>query len=428
MQHELLKRIILEQHEVIRRTKIVPRTISLSSEINQVLTGIRRAGKSTLLYSLVKQLVANGVDWSRIIYINFEDERLAEMTAADLNDILTVQSEMSAQKGFFFFDEIQNVPGWEKFARRMADRHESVQITGSNAKMHSRDIQTTLGGRYLEIQVWPYSFEEYLNAIGTPHGDTELIETVAYGRVRAGCNTYLEEGGFPESLRYPSKRDYISGVYQKILLGDIIVRNEIRNSNAVALLVKKIAETVMHDVSYAKLYGSLKAIGIKISKDSVIDYVSCITDSFLLFKIYNHFSPFSERESTPKYYFADNGLLNLFITDKKSALLENAVAVWLKRHYGDELCYIKSAATGLDIDFYIPSEHAAIQVCLQLNDQSSDREIDNLINASACMPDLTRLILITADEVSSNHPDCSRIEMMPIDIFMLNGLEQPKAL
>ncbi len=428
MQHELLKRIILEQHEVIRRTEIIPRTISLFSEINQVLTGVRRAGKSTLLYSLVKQLVANGVDWNRIIYINFEDERLAEMTAADLNDILAVQSEMSAQKGFFFFDEIQNIPGWEKFARRMADRHESVQITGSNAKMLSRDIQTTLGGRYLEVQVWPYSFEEYLTAIGTPHGETELIETVAHGRVRAGCNTYLEEGGFPESLRYPSKRDYISGVYQKILLGDIIVRNEIRNSNAVALLVKKIAETVMHDVSYAKLYGSLKAIGIKISKDSVIDYVSCITDSFLLFKIYNHFSPFSERESTPKYYFADNGLLNLFITDKKSALLENAAAVWLKRHYGDELCYIKSAATGLDIDFYIPSEHAAIQVCLQLNDQSSDREIDNLIHASACMPDLTRLILITTDEASSNRPDCSRIEIIPIDIFMLNGLGQSKAL
>ena len=422
MQHDLLKRIILEQHEVIRRTEIIPRTTVLSTDINQVLTGIRRAGKSTLLYRMVQQLVANGIDWNRIIYINFEDERLAEMTAADLNDILAVQSEMSNQKGYFFFDELQNVPGWEKFARRMADRHESVQITGSNAKMLSREIQSTLGGRYLEIQVWPYSFEEYLNAVGTPHGETELIETVAHGRVRAGCNTYLEEGGFPESLRYPSKRDYISGVYQKILLGDVVVRNELRNSNAVALLIKKIAETVMHDVSYAKLYGSLKAIGIKISKDSVIDYVSCIGDSFLLFKIYNHYSSFSERESTPKYYFADNGLLNLFLTDKRSALLENAVAIWLKQHYGDEVYYIKSSVTGLDIDFYIPSEHTAIQVCLQLNDQSSGREIDNLIKASACMPDLNRLIVVTSDETALKHPDRSGVEVLPIDVFMLKGL------
>ena len=422
MQHDLLKRIILEQHEVIRRTEIIPRTTVLSTEINQVLTGVRRAGKSTLLYRLVQQLVASGIDWNRIIYINFEDERLAEMTAADLNDILAVQSEMSNQKGYFFFDEIQNVPGWEKFARRMADRHESVQITGSNAKMLSREIQSTLGGRYLEIQVWPYSFEEYLRAVGTPHGETELIETVAHGRVRAGCNTYLEEGGLPESLRYPSKRDYISGVYQKILLGDIVVRNELRNSNAVALLIKKIAETVMHDVSYAKLYGSLKAIGIKISKDSVIDYVNCIEASFLLFKIYNHYSSFSERESTPKYYFADNGLLNLFLTDKRSSMLENAVAIWLKQHYGNEVCYIKSAATGLDVDFYIPSEHTAIQVCLQLNDQSSGREIDNLIKASAYIPDLNRLIIITYDETALRHPDRSRVEVLPIDVFLLKGL------
>ena len=152
VQHDLLKRIILEQHEVIRRTEIVPRLIPLSSDISQVLTGIRRAGKSTLLYSLVKRLVTDGIGWNRIIYINFEDERLTEMTAADLNDILAVQSEMSDQKGYFFFDEIQNIPGWEKFARRMADRHEFVQITGSNAKMLSREMQSTLGGRYLEIQ------------------------------------------------------------------------------------------------------------------------------------------------------------------------------------------------------------------------------------------------------------------------------------
>ena len=126
------------------------------------------------------------------------------------------------------------------------------------------------------------------------------ISQPSHGRIRAGCKSWLEEGGFPESLRYPVKRDYISSVYQKILLGDIVARNSIRNRNAVALLVKKIAETVMHDVSYAKLYGSLKAIGIKISKDSIIDYVDCIVDAFILFKVYNHFSAFAERETTPQ--------------------------------------------------------------------------------------------------------------------------------
>ena len=422
MQHDLLKRIILEQHEVIRRTEIVPRTISISPEINQAVTGIRRAGKSTLLYSLVKQLVASGVEWRRIIYVNFEDERLVEMTAADLNDILAVQSEMSDQRGYFFFDEMQNIPGWEKFARRMADRHESVQITGSNAKMLSREIGSTLGGRYLEKHIWPYSFEEYLRAIGTPFGEAELIETVTRGRIQAGCAAYLEEGGLPESLRYPSKRDYLSSVYQKILLGDIVTRNNLRNSNAVALLVKKIAETVMRDVSYANLYGNLKAIGVRISKDTIIEYVNYIVDSYLVFKLYNHFSAFAERETTPKYYFADNGILNLFLADKKSALLENAVAVWLRAHYGEEVCYLKSSTTGLDIDFYIPSEHTAIQVCLQVNDQSAGREIGNLLKASATMSDVRRLIIITSEGTPSRLPDHSEIELIPVDVFLLKGL------
>ena len=422
MQHDLLKNVILDQHEVIRRTDIVPRSLTLLPQANQVLTGLRRAGKSTLLYDMVKQLVAGGVDWNRIIYINFEDERLAEMTAADLNDILSVQSELSTERGYFFFDEIQNVPGWEKFARRMADRHESVQITGSNASMLSREIQSTLGGRYLEKHVWPYSFSECLNATGTPHGETEQMETIAHGRILAACNAYLQDGGFPEALRYPNKREYVSSVYQKILLGDIVARNGLRNSNAMALLVKKIAETVMNEVSYAKLYGSLKAIGIRTSKDSIIDYIGYITDAYLLFRVYNYFSAFAKRETTPKYYFADNGLLNLFLTDKKTALLENAVAIWLRQHYGEEVFYLKSSVTGLDIDFYLPSEHTAIQVCLQLNDQSAGREIDNLLRASAAMPDIKRLVIITAEGKPGRHPLHEEIELIPIDVFLLKGL------
>ncbi len=179
----------------------------------------------------------------------------------------------------------------------------------------------------------------------------------------------------------------------------------------------------MHDVSYAKLYGSLKAIGVRISKDTIIDYVDDIMDAYLVFKIYNHFSAFAERETTPKYYFADNGLLNLFLADKKSALLENAVAIWLKRCYGDEVCYIKSAVTGIDIDFYIPSEHAAVQVCLHLNDQSADREINNLLKGSESMPELHRLIVVTSDGNPSRHPAHTRIELIPVDVFLLKGLD-----
>lgn len=110
------------------------------------MTGLRRAGKSTLLYKVARDLVASGIGWERIIYINFEDERLAEFEMGDFNDILLVQSELSRELGFFFFDEVQNVAGWEKFARRLADAGKRVYITGSNAKMLSGEVATTLGG------------------------------------------------------------------------------------------------------------------------------------------------------------------------------------------------------------------------------------------------------------------------------------------
>ena len=147
MNHALLKSVIYDQHEFIRDFQIMPRNYEFEENGNYVLVGLRRAGKSTLLYKIVLDLVASGVDWEQIVYINFEDERLSEFTVADFNDLLSVQSELSNKKGYFFLDEVQNITGWEKFARRMADAKEHIYITGSNAKMLSREIETTLGGR-----------------------------------------------------------------------------------------------------------------------------------------------------------------------------------------------------------------------------------------------------------------------------------------
>ena len=148
MDKELLKTIITDQHEIIRNAEIVDREYIFEPNANYVLTGLRRAGKSTLLYKIARNLVESGISWNRIIYINFEDERLSEFKLTDFNDIVSVQAELSDEKGFFFFDEIQIINGWEKFARRLADAKERVYITGSNAKMLSREIETTLGGRF----------------------------------------------------------------------------------------------------------------------------------------------------------------------------------------------------------------------------------------------------------------------------------------
>ncbi len=420
MNHSILKKIITDQHQTIKNSRIVRRPYAFEKNGNYVLTGLRRAGKSMLLYSIVQDLIADGAGWDQIIYINFEDERLAEFTLADFNDIVAVQSEMSDQKGFYFFDEIQNIQGWEKFARRMADNNERVYITGSNAKMLSREIETTLGGRYLEKYVTPYSFAEYLTAREIPYQPQDLIGTKSRGRIDAAFLNYLEEGGLPESLLFVSKREYISTVLQKIVLGDIIARKNLKNDYALRLLVKKIAETVRNEVSYSKLHGALKGTGLSIGKDTVIDYVSYTMEAYLLFTIQNFFSAFSDRESTPKYYFVDNGLLNLFLYDKNSILLENVVATELRRRYGERVFFAKSAATGIDVDFYLPDQGTAIQTCVDMNDASFDRETQNLIRLKKSMPQVQKMMILTLENEELLDIDHCSIQVRKAAEFLLS--------
>jgi hypothetical protein len=422
MNHSLLKKVITDQHQVIRESRICRRPYSFEKNGNYVLTGIRRAGKSTLLYGIVQDLIADGISWEQIIYINFEDERLAEFTREDFNDIIAVQSEMSDRKGYFFFDEVQNIQGWEKFARRMADSKERVYITGSNAKMLSKEIETTLGGRFLEKYVTPYSFEEYLTAREIPHQSSDLIATKARGRIESAFQCYLEEGGLPESLIYTSKREYLSTVLQKIILGDIASRNNLKNDYTLRMLIKKIAETICNEISYSKLHGTLKGIGLSTGKDTVIDYITYAKEAYLLFTVQNGFSAFSERESTPKYYFEDNGLLNLFLFDKSSILLENMVASALHRKYGDQFYFMKSSRTGTDVDFYVPERSAAIQVCVDINDSSFGRETGNLIKLRNSYPNVQELITVTMEESSELKVSGTTIRVIPAADFLLSWL------
>ena len=422
MNHEVLKQVILDQHEIIRNSEIVPRNdYSFEPHANYVLTGLRRSGKSTLLYHKVQQMVENGVRWEQIIYVNFEDERLAGFTTADFNDIVAVQNEMSDLPGYFFFDEIQNVPLWEKFARRMADAKEHVCITGSNAKMLSHEIETTLGGRYLTKQVRPYSFPEYLTARSIAHAEKDRLTTKTHARIVSALRDFLREGGLPESLRYINKREYNSSVFQKVLLGDIITRHGIRNEYAAKMLIKKIAETVKDEMSFSRLHGTLTGIGVKISKDSVIDYLQYAEEAYLLFPVRNWFFKFSDRESTPKYYFSDNGLLNLFLINQEGILLENLTAVELNRLFGEEVYYLKSEKTGVDVDFFVPEHGMAIQVCTDLNSTTSDREIGNLIRLAKRMKDVQRLMVVSGDpEKKTLALDHCEIEIVPAEQFYLS--------
>jgi len=419
MNHNILKQIIFDNHRVIKEAEIVPREISFENGVNYILAGLRRSGKSTQLYRIVRELVKHEVDWNRIIYINFEDERLSEFSIEDFNDILMVQSELSEENGYFFFDEIQNISGWEKFARRMADSGQRVCITGSNANMLSREMEKVLGGRYISKKIEPYNFREYLLARGLEFEEKNFWDTRETGKIRRMCREYLTDGGLPESLKFGLKREYISSVYNKILLGDIISRNNIRNEHAMRLLVKKLAETVTDSISYTKLYGILRAIPVSISKDSVIDYISYAKDAYLIFSIKNFYGRFAEKESIPKYYFSDNGILNLFLTDRDSSLLENLVALRLQQRYKDEVYFLKDAKKGIDVDFYTPEDGVVIQASYSLSESSIGREIGNLVKATRSIRDVKRCRIVTMEEEGNVEKDGVTIEVLPLYRFLL---------
>lgn len=419
MNHDTLKRVIFDQHQIIREAVIVPRRYHLDPQANYVVTGLRRAGKSTLLYGIARRLVESGVAWSRIIYINFEDERLADFSVSDFEDITQVQAELCDERGFYFFDELQNIPGWEKFARRMADAGERVYITGSNATMLSSQIASTLGGRYFIRHVTPYRFDEYLDAQGQPHDEAALFTSKEIGRIARHFDGFYRNGGFPESLRYESPRAYVEGVYQKVLLGDIALRNQVRSPDALRVLMKKAAETVRSDVSYSSLYNTLKSIGYGISKDTLIAYLGYAKQAYLIFDIKNAVTKFVERESNPKYYFSDNGLLSLFLVDRDTALLENEVAVALRDAYGDDLHYLKSNKHGIDIDFYLPDAKCAVQVAYSITGPARRREIENLVKLYRLDAEVERLFIVTKSEEETIEEDGCVIEVLPAWKFLL---------
>ena len=402
MNHTLLKSVIYDQHEFIRNFQIVPRNYEFEENGNYVLVGLRRAGKSTLLYKIVLDLVASGVDWDQIIYINFEDERLSEFTVADFNDILSVQSELSDKKGYFFLDEVQNIDGWEKFARRMADSKEHIYITGSNARMLSREIETTLGGRFFAKHITPYTFGEYLTACEIPHNEPAMLGTKTNGKIRAACAQYLQYG-----------------VYQKVLLGDIITRNKIRNDYAVKILVKKIAESVRNEISYSKLQKTLHAVNVSLAKDTIADYIRYAEDAYLLFHLQNYYANLIEKESYPKFYFSDNGILSLFLDRKESVQLENMVAVALARAYPDDVYYLKSAKTNIDIDFYVPSVCLAVQAAYSIEGEARAREVGNLKKLAKNSQEGTRFIIVTYEEEETIQEDGVTIDVMPLYKFLL---------
>ena len=393
----IIKEILLESRKDVEQQQLVHREFVFEEFANYVLIGVRRAGKSFLLYQRMQELLRAGVTWDEMLYINFEDERLVGMTASDLNLLLEVHGMMSDKRPTLFLDEIQTIEGWEKFARRLADQKYRVYITGSNAKMLSSDVATTLGGRYVVTHVMPYSFKEFLTANGIGYSDEEMSTTAGRAAVQRLFADYFHFGGFPEGALLKAKRDYLSSVYQKIYLGDIAARNNIENKFALRILFKKIAESVKQPISFTRLANIVASTGAKLSKPTLINYIEYSRDAFLLYPIRNIADSLTERETNPKYYFVDNGIISLLAMDVETSLLENLVATELIRRYGvDDRVFFYNKDK--EVDFYLPDEATAIQVSYnpQQNEETWKRETEPLLKISKVL-DCKKLLLLTYD-------------------------------
>ena len=415
MDKQQLKQILTDNQKEVERYEVEPRNLRLDDFPCRVLVGARRSGKSYMLYHRIQQLLAEGHKWDEMLYLNFEDERLDDFSTEDFNRLLECHQEMYGKRPMLFLDEIQNVNGWHKFARRMADAKYSIYITGSNAKMLSGEINTTLGGRFLVAEVYPYSFQEYLDVHRIPTDEPSIVSTEDRARIVRCFDEYLHYGGLPAAALMPAKRNYLSSVYQKIYMGDIIARNKITNVSGIRVLIRKMAESVCRPISYNRVNNLLSSIGGKLSIATTIKYIDYCEEAWLILRLRNYASALADKESNCKYYFIDTGILGLFLMEKDPMLLENLVALHLFRTYGHDMDYeqVFFYKDNCDVDFYIPEQELAIQVSYTLREKDTrEREVDALTKLPDRLPCRQRLIL-TYDEEETISDAKGTIEVMP---------------
>ena len=423
MDKQVIKTVIGEKQQQLSNTKLLQRDEHFDEQSCYVLIGIRRAGKSYTLYQDMLARIESGIaKVEDFLYVNFEDERMASICADELGMLIDSYREMYDQtRPLIYLDEIQNVTGWEKFARRLAEEKYRVMITGSNAKMLSREIASTLGGSYVQRNIYPFSFEEFLNYCGVSRDKNwEYLPETRLAVVRH-FNEYFYNGGFAESFDKMDKREWLTSLYQKILMGDIVERNKVRNPRIFRLLARKLAESVMLPMTLKRLGNVIKSSGDNISTSVLKDYLGYMEDAYLIFSVPSLVSPLTEQQTIVKRYFADNGILNLFLTGGETKLLENIVAIHLNTLYHNtpeetRLFYYNK---GVEVDFCVPETDTAIQVSYKIDDiDTYEREVRGLAKFLKAFKQYHGLIVTWDTERQINEEGLS-IDVVPVWKWLL---------
>ena len=423
MDKSLLKEIILEQRDFIDRAEQgIEREVLLGLKKyfklphTLVVAGIRRVGKSTLLVQLMRSFYKD-----TSYYFNFEDERLLNFKPNDFNSLYELMVELFDERKVFFFDEIQNVKGWENFVRRMQDRKFKFFITGSNASLLSRELGTKLTGRYLSQKLYPFSFKEFLSFKNYKFQQNNLYKTVERGKLKKFFNVYLKEGGMPEYLQYQNK-EVLKNVYEDILYRDIAVRYDIKETKSLRELALYFLTNLGGLFSYNKLK---KNLGLG-SVNTVKSYVEHLENSFLIFTI-NLFSYSLKQQSVApkKVYCLDNGLANAVsfrFSRDKGKFLENLVFVELKRR--DEDIYYYKTKNNLEVDFLLKKGRKVkqlIQVSQNLKEaKTKEREVKGLTTALKELK-LKQGLILTEDEEETITLKGIKIVVQPVYKWLLTS-------
>jgi uncharacterized protein len=386
--------------------------ISLSNKATAVI-GMRRAGKTTFLHQLQRERVQQGVERERLVYMNFEDEQLAGLQAAQLNSLLEEyfrRFPAFRQKKLvsFFFDEIQQVPDWERFVRRVLDTENvEVFLSGSSAALLSREIATSMRGRAWEVVIHPFSFEEYLRHHQLPVPERpDFLAPAERSAIERAFLDYLACGGFPEvqSVDVATHHDLLRNYVDVALLRDVIERHGISNVTALRWLVRHLLGNAAGSFSVEKFYASLKSQGLRTSKDSLHDYLRHLEDCFLVRTIWLETASERQRMVNPRKAFpVDPGLIPVFDRTGRANLghsLETVVLIELERRR-KEVTYVRTPG-GYEVDFLArrpEEEPELIQVCADSGTaEVADRELRALEDAVRSYPKITRRLLTLTRE------------------------------
>lgn len=400
------------------------------------IVGMRRAGKTTFLQQIRRERLAGGSPRECIPYINFEDERLAGMTAEHLHPLVEdYYRRFPAFRGVetvtWCFDEIQNVPGWERFVRRLIDSERvDLFITGSSAALLSREIATALRGRAWEVVMHPFSFSEYLLHHGkTVPDQPDFLDAPARSLLERAFIDYLAAGGFPEvqgtdtARRYQLLRDYVDVA----ILRDVVERHNVSNIAGLRWLVRHLLGNAAGLFSVEKFYAALKSQGLSISKDTVHQLMGYLQDCFLVRTVWMAADSERQRMVNPrKAYPVDPGLIPVFDRTGCSNIghaLETAVLLELERRRA-EVAYVRTPQ-GFEVDFmarYPSGETDLIQVCAGVSGpDAAECELRSLVEAGRRFPEARkRLLTLTRDGLPGSMPD--DVVVQPAYVWMLGAL------